>query len=466
MSQPSLDLEFAEEPGEPTYRVGELAAAIGNVLRRSFHDGVWVRGEIEGLRTDRNGHRWFRLCERTTEASATLDVVLFGGTAARLAPMLRRHRLRLDDGISVRIFVQVDFHGPSGRLTLKMAGLDPTYTLGRLAANREQLLRRLVADGVFDAQARLPLPSCPFRIGLVTSVGSAAWHDVMHELQRSRLRWHVVVCDTAVQGAAAEQGVAAAVRSLARRRLDVIAVVRGGGSRTDLATFDAEPVARAIAASTVPVLTGLGHEIDRAVADEVARLALKTPTAVAAWLIERARAHQAAVEARWAAITSRADEHLARHNANLVARAHRLAARTAAVVGRADERLAGDVRRLGRRGRVATAIADARLERAVGRVEGAGRRQLEGATRDLARQQQRLGQGAPRAAHTAERHLDVLAARADVLDPVRTLARGWTITRTVDGRLVRSAADVDVGDELVTMLAAGTTRSRVEETSP
>src|SRR5262249_31546231 len=157
---------------------------------------------------------------------------------------------------------EVDFYAPTGKLTLKMRGLDPMYTLGQLAADRDRLLRRLVGEGLLDAQRRLPLPACPYRVGLVTSVGSAAWHDVTDELRRSGLRWQLVVCDTSVQGANAEYGIAGALRRLGRAEVDVIALVRGGGSRTDLATFDTEVVARAIAGLPVPVLTGLGHEID------------------------------------------------------------------------------------------------------------------------------------------------------------------------------------------------------------
>lgn len=464
MSQPSFDLEL-DPVAEPTYRVGELAGAIDDALRRSFRDGVWVRGEIEGLRADRNGHTWFRLCERSEQVTASLGVVLFGGTAARLRPLLRRHRLRLDDGMQVRIFVEIDFHAPSGRLTLKMAGLDPTYTLGRLAADREGLLRRLVAEDLLDAQRRLVLPPCPYRVGVVTSVGSAAWHDLTHELEGSGYAWQLVVCDTAVQGVGAEAGVASALRRLAAASVDVIALVRGGGSRTDLATFDAEVVARAIAALPVPVVTGLGHEIDRAVADEVACLALKTPTAVAAWLSEQARHHHGAAEVAWAGIARRADAMLRRDAATLLGHGRRLAGRTGAVVDRADERLDGHARRLARSGRVAWGGADARVQRATGRLEGAGRRHAAGADRELERVAAALAARAPRTVTHAERTLAGLGARVAALDPARTLARGWSITRTADGRLVRDAADLAAGDELVTTLASGTARSRVEATS-
>jgi exodeoxyribonuclease VII large subunit len=269
-----------------------------------------------------------------------------------------------------------------------------------------------------------------------------------------------------VQGAGAEDGIAAALRRVVAAGVDVVALVRGGGSRTDLATFDAEVVARTIAALGVPVLTGLGHEIDRAVADEVARLALKTPTAVAGWLIDTARAHHDAAEAAWRAVARQAEAHLQRDNRELVALGRRLSARTHTVVGRADERLGGHTRRLGRTSRQLAADATRHVDRAAARIEGSGRRHLDVGGRQLDVAAVRLASRAPRSLADAGRHLRTLDARRAALDPARTLARGWSITRTSDGRLVRSVADVTHGDELLTTVSDGTTRSRVEGSSP
>ena len=196
MSQPSFDLEFDE--GLPTFTVGELADAINGALRRGFFEGR-VRGEIQGLR-ERNGHLYFSLTDHEEGAKATIAVSLFANVRFKLRPLLQRHRLRLTDGMKVRIHGFPDFYGPTGRLTLKMSGIDPRYTLGELALEREDLVRRLVADGVYDAQARLRLPRLPLRVGLVTSVRSAAWHDVVDELARSGFGFRLAACDVRVQG--------------------------------------------------------------------------------------------------------------------------------------------------------------------------------------------------------------------------------------------------------------------------
>ena len=312
MSQPAFDFDDDEldDAANPTYSVGELAEAINDALRRGFSDGVWVRGEITGW-SDRGQHAYFTLVDDadTSErggngrGKAVVNVQFFANARMRLRPMLQKNRLRLADGMKVRVFGYLDYYAPNGRIGLKMTGIDPKYTIGDIAASRDEVIRRLVADGLLDANKRRPLSPIPLRIGVVTSVGTAAWHDFHDELQRSAMGFALTVIDTRVQGEFAEQMVAAAVTTLSRRiDLDAVVVIRGGGARNELAVFDAERIARAIASSPIPVLTGLGHEVDRSVADEVAHTTLKTPTACAGELIARAVRYSADTEAAFASI--------------------------------------------------------------------------------------------------------------------------------------------------------------------
>ena len=345
-----------------------------------------------------------------------------------------------------------------------MSGIDPRYTLGELALQRDELVRRLVAEGLYDAQSRRSLPAVPLRVGLVTSVGSAAWHDVTEELAGSGFGFQVAACDSRVQGEWAAEMVAAAVRTLGRRPLDVVLVVRGGGARADLATFDSEAVARAIASCPVPVVTGLGHEVDRSVADEVACLALKTPTACAAELVDRVRRFRQGVEGTWEAIEAVVAEQLTG--------AERALGATAAPGGAPDPRLAGD--RLGPAGRArrtaaAPGPADARAghdharrrggpdparghppRRSRGDAAGCGQRSPPPPVAHA-----RPGRGADRgrAGGAGARPRSGAA-----------LARGWSITHAADGRVVRSARDVAPGDHLTTTLVDGRVHSRVEGT--
>ncbi len=443
MSQPSFDFddEPHDDPSNPTYTVGELAEAINDQMRRGFSDGVWVRGEIDGLRHS-GPHTYFALVEDGDSGRAVLNVSLFAPMKRNLTPILKRNRLELTNGMKVRIFGHLDFYAPTGRLGLKMAGIDPRFTLGELSQARDQVVRTLVASGLFDANRRHRLAPAPLRIGVVTSVGTAAWHDFHNELERSGYGFELAVCDTRVQGEWAVGMVAASIRTLGRRSdLDCVVVIRGGGARNELATFDAEPIALAIATCPIPVLTGLGHEVDRSVADEVAHTALKTPTACAGHLIDAVYDYLAAIDERWSAIGAVARHEVSVATTALSDRAHRIARRTHAAVERADERLS------------------TRIER----IRIAPERRLVAAERAVVVDHDRLVRRAPGLLTAADRELDLAEARLAVLDPVTLLRRGWSITRDATGRAVRSADELAPGAVLVTQLANGTVTSRVEQ---
>ena len=446
MSQPAFDLDDVEldDPTNPTYTVGELADAINDRLRRGFRDGVWVRGEIDGLKQG-GPHTYFSLVERVDGTKAVLNVQLFAPMKRKLTPLLKRNRLVLGDGMKVRIHGHLDFWAAGGRLGLKMAGLDPRYTLGEIAQTRDEVLRRLVAEGLLDANGRLPLPPVPLNVGVATSVESAAWHDFHDELARSGLGFRLAVADCRVQGDAAVPMVAGAIGTLARRDdLDVIVVIRGGGARNELAVFDAEPIARTIATAPVPVLTGLGHEVDRSVADEVAHTALKTPTACAAALVTRVGVYTDATERTWSRIVERSAAALAGARTDLGNQAHRIARRTHAALGRADERLAMRRHQL-------VARAPRALDRERSRVED---------------RRAQLVDRADRATSRAGDRLDVLAARVATVDPAVQLARGWSITRDARGAVVRSTEGLDRGASLVTTFVDGSVTSVIETVDP
>jgi len=443
VSQAAFDLDL-DDGGEPTYTVGELADAVNGALRRSFGDGIWVRGEIQGY-GERNGHAYFRLVESGDERKAVLDVSFFANVRMRLRPLLQRHRLRLADGMKVRVFGALDFFAGNGRLSLKMAGIDPRYTLGEMAMQRDEVVRRLVAGGLYDANRQRRLSPVPLRIGLVTSVDSAAWHDFMHQLKQSGHGFGIRVVDVRVQGELAEEMISAAITTLTRRNdVDVIAVIRGGGSRTELAVFDSEAIAVAIASAAVPVFTGLGHEIDRSVADEVAHTAFKTPTACAVALVERVQEFAQRAEEAWAGVEARSTAIVERAGSGLIDRARRIQQRTVGAVERSDQRL-GD--------------RSSRVTRAV-------QRGLVLAEQRLSADAERLGRRSLRIAASQTELVQQYASRVRLLDPVHALARGWTLTTSADGRLVRSANDLSPGDEIVTRFADGRATSRVVATTP
>ncbi len=272
---------------EQTLTVSELGVVVRAALEQAMPYGVWVEGEIQGISRSRSGHVYFDLIESAETSGAppvaSMPVVLFRDARDRVNRLLKRHGdpIRMTDGVKIRIQGTVDFYPPNGRLQLRMSAIDPTYTLGVLAAEREALLRRLSESGMLRANARHAVPAVPLRVGVVTSIGSAAHADITTVFERSERAFTLVEVDTAVQGAGAERSIAAAIRAAGEAGVDVVLVVRGGGSKTDLAVFDHADVADAIVHAPIPVFTGIGHDIDHSVADEVAHTAHTTPTAAA-----------------------------------------------------------------------------------------------------------------------------------------------------------------------------------------
>jgi exodeoxyribonuclease VII large subunit len=424
---------------ERTYSVAEYNALLNAVLNEAFPDQVWVRGEVKGLNA-KGTHAYFDIVD-DSGADAMISVKLFAGVRARVEAMMAKAGMDLANGIKVRIAGRPDVWAPRGSLGFKMSDVDPRFTLGELALQREELLRRLRETGLADANSRRPLSPVPLRIGLVTSDGSAAFHDFTNELQASGLAFDVRLVDSRVQGEQALIDVPAAITRLgAAADLDVVVVVRGGGSKVDLAAFDSEVVAMAIAACPLPVFTGIGHEIDRSIADEVAMRSFKTPTACAAALVDMVRTFVDSVEDAFAEIVRRAGELLAAESAALDQRQVTARHLVEQAVQRSERQLASRSMAVHARVMAALARASTHVDRSTDRLRQ---------TMALVRQRAVL--------------LDSLAERLRLLDPANALARGWSITRRADGGVVRRATDLSPGDLVLTTFADGTATSRVEE---
>jgi exodeoxyribonuclease VII large subunit len=453
----------AGAPRDPTYSVSELGAEIQALVRASYAS-VWVAGELQRLTVRANGHRYFELVEKGEGDAIVgkLDAVVWKRDFAQIAPVLARHGQALAEGLAIRCRVAVDFYPPHGRLQVHVKEIDPIFTLGELARRREATLADLARQGLLEANRGRPLAELPLAVALVASHGSAAYHDFLATLGESGFGFRVVAIHAAVQGAAAEREVASALAAAARLPVDCVALVRGGGAKSDLAAFDSREIAFAIARCPLPVLTGLGHEIDESVADRVAHRSFKTPTKAAEFLVERLVRAETAVG----------------HATGRLLRAAR------GPLGAARERLLGaEKRALVARGRL-TAAAD-RLGRLAERLARGGREALRAAALRRGEVARRLARAAPRTIERSRRAGDdagwrlLAAARGRLgaeaarlegrarlvasLSPERTLARGYSITRTGAGAIVRDPASVRAGEWLVTTVARGTVRSRVEE---
>jgi exodeoxyribonuclease VII large subunit len=454
-----VTLPFVEE----TYRVSQLCDEIRDFLGGAF-SSVWVAGEVERLRESGRGHLYFELVEKgeRDDIRGKLDAVLWRTDHDRVRRLLAATGQRLAEGTAIRCRGNVDFYGPAGRLQLVVREVDPVFTLGLLARRRRETLAALEAAGLVERNRALPLPPLPLTVALITSLGSAAYHDFLAVLAASGFGFRVLVVHAAVQGREAERELVSALEAAGRAGVDCAVLVRGGGAASDLAVFDGRAVAAAVAACPVPVVTGLGHEIDRSIADLVAHTALATPTKAAEFLVERVAGGALEVAELRRELRRAAVERL-RAGRERLARAERGVELGRLRLAAAAARLGEHARALARLGRGRLREADRRRRDLAGRLAGAGPRLLgrrRGEPGLAAARLVALARGRLREARAVVAGIDRLAVQ---LVPARTLGRGYSITRDAAGRLLKRPDQVAPGDRIATELAGGRLASRVEE---
>ena len=412
------DLED-DESGADDYTVSEFIDQLNFSIDEAFPSGVWITGEIEGFRPPKP-HYYFDLIEKGDDGkSVKLGASIWGGVAQKILPKLRNAGVEFKNGIKVRVHGRLDYYGPFGKISLKVDDIDPNFTIGEVQAEREALLRKLKEEGAFEVNRQLEVPLVPLRIGIVTSFGSAAWHDILSTLEASEIGFHIAVCNALVQGERCPQEVASAIRTLQKRAdIDVIVVARGGGAKGDLAGFDDELVARAIVNATKPVFVAVGHEIDTSVADYVAHTRFKTPTACAEHIVSLVQGFIDEVEESASAIV------------DIVAN----------ILERGEEQLAS----LGTHIRN---LATINLNQADNRLK-------------------LVSQGIRNASNLTVVHADTqlsgFEAQLRLLDPVNTMKRGWSITRGEDGKVITDVASAKPGTKLTTQVVDGTIESTVD----
>lgn len=312
-----------------TLRVSELNDLIRGALDAAFPGALWIAGEVRNLRPSKAGHLFFELVEKEEEGvepKAKVDCALFSSTFRKLRQELSdaAASFNLQNDIEIRVRAKVDYYPKAGRLQLIVQDVDPTFTLGRIARQRMKILADLKKRGLLDKNKQTAFRDLPLKVGLLTSVESAAYWDFLSELEQSGYAFEVRVANCFMQGKLTQESVSAALDFFRHEDVDVICVVRGGGSAVDLSWFDSARIAEAIAVSPVPVITGIGHQVDRTISDEAAFFAAKTPTAVAQFLVGQVSEFLQALDRNQGAIVQRSQRFLDRHAERLLIRRQQL----------------------------------------------------------------------------------------------------------------------------------------------
>ncbi|HWP85186.1 MAG TPA: exodeoxyribonuclease VII large subunit [Terriglobia bacterium] len=458
MADGQIQLNFGAS--RQIYKVSELSRRIRERLEAEFAD-VWVEGEISNFRRAPSGHLYFTL----KDAAAQIRCVCFRQQA-------RYWKFQPADGLQVIARGRVSVYEPRGEYQLYVELLEP-QGMGALQLAFEQLKQRLAAEGLFDPARKKPLPKLPRRIGIITSPRGAVIQDMIRILERRHKNLHLLLYPVRVQGEGAADEIVEALRFFHRPPpqgipVDVLIVARGGGSLEDLWAFNEEKLARAIAASTIPVISAVGHETDFTIADFVADLRAPTPSAAAELVIETQERLEQQIAGATEALRREMRYHLLRRRQDL----------TELASHRAFQELRTLVARLAQRhDELETQLADAArafLLRTRRRWETPHaflrhfdlRSRQERARLHWSRQHAALASAAHLLLAGKQRMLAPLAAKLENLSPRRILERGYAIVFDEAGAIVRSASQLAMGQKISAQLAAGRLEARIERLAP
>jgi len=281
---------------EKVYTILELNTAVRDVIRNSFSNYVWVCGEIQDLRASRDKkHIYFSLVQKQNSQDAIVakvNVAIFQGRKVSIFKKLADSSsdFKLQEDIEVKLLCNLDLYPKTGNFSLIVVDIDPIYTLGKIAQNRQKIIENLRKNGFLEKNKLKEIAEIPLNLGLITSYDSAAYHDFTNELVLSNYGFKVSAYNCHMQGKLVEQDLLDALgffNGLSSSELDVIIVTRGGGSTADLSYFDNRKIAEAIAKSKFPVISAIGHQINTTIVDMVAHTFCKTPTKAAQFLVER-----------------------------------------------------------------------------------------------------------------------------------------------------------------------------------
>lgn len=429
-----------------TLSLFELNSLVRGVLQQTLDDEYWVEAEITDAHLASNGHFYFEFIQKDADGDNLIARArgrIWARSYNMLAPLFERATgERLRSGLKVRAQVTVDFHELYG-YALNVIDLDPTFTMGDLLRRRHEILKQLEDDGILHDNQELPLPLLMKRIAVVSSAGAAGYGDFCNQLAHNDygLHFELQLFAAVMQGANVEESVMAALSAIAAEaeQWDCIVIIRGGGATSDLADFDSYTLAAAVAQMPLPVIVGIGHERDETVLDFVAHTRVKTPTAAAAFLIDHGAQQLATLDDLQDRITQSAKAKIEHAKLKVVNIAMQMATAP-------RQRMLAEAHR---------------IDLMNSRITQAAKYRIDNAKMKMQNMSPRFAQGTRLILEKAKLKLDSFDARLAVLDPQRLLQRGYSLTFTADGRLIKDADDIADNDIITTRLANGTVQSQV-----
>ena len=458
--------DTAEETEAGPLTVQQLNEQVRAALQDAFPSQVQVIGEV--LNFDKNKdrkHIFFSLIEKAARGNrvdANVEVAMFERTARRVLDELQKEGLQLRDGLEILIEAKIDLYPASGRYQLIIENIKPEFTLGKLALSREQILAELRDKGLEHQNKGLSFPAPALRIGVLTSPDSDGWNDFFKELDSSGIGFEIGLYPVRVQGEQLRPTMLNGLQWFRDRtdHWDVLCILRGGGSRTDLAWLDDRDLALAVAQHPLKVVCGIGHQRDQSVLDAIAHSA-KTPTAAGTLLCELHRAEVDLLAERQERLQAGTDEILRTERSALNSQASVLRRVLAGRLATEDQSLREAGQRLLRatRNRIATSARD--LDRARQRAATGTQTLLDRRRSGLSHSSDQLVQLAQNRIARAQARLETQTAKQRLLDPRKILERGYCIVRNDAGQVMTGIQAMEVDEQIHLDMRDGEAQARV-----
>ncbi len=430
--------------GIPVFTLSELNTTIKATLELAFPESVWVVAEISEIRCNSKGHCYLELVEREEEETiAQIRANIWAYTFRNLASKFEKATGEtLKQGMKVLLQVNVTFHEVYG-LSLNVKDIDPTYSLGEMARKKREVIERLTKEGLINLNKQIPLPLVPQRIAVISSATAAGYGDLIDHIDDNPYGYKIFykLYQSLMQGQEAEASIIAALKQIRKKMTlyDAVVIIRGGGSQIDLSCFDTYSLAVKVAKFPLPVITGIGHERDDTVVDMVAHTKLKTPTAVAEFLISGMNSFEGRLLDAQSTLINRAKELLREEN-------HRLQYLMQQFRHIVRDRFNGEINR---------------IETALHRLIHGTTQTINGTNNKLKLDVNRLVSGLTILFQEHKNKIKHFDQAIRLLDPINVLKRGYSVTYLSE-KAIKDSSELQTGDIIRTKVYKGSVNSKVE----
>lgn len=453
---------------QKSYSLKELNLLVKETLSQYLSQAYWVVGEISEIKEHYSGHCYLELIQKDEGSDnivARARATIWSYSYRILKPYFESTTGRkLAPGLKVMVLAQVSFHEVYG-YSLNITDIEPTYTIGDLELKRRETINRLIADGVFDMNREQTLDLLPNRVAVISSPQAAGYEDFLKQLlgNRNRYRFSIKLFEAVMQGEDAETSITQALSNIYNEidRFDLVAIVRGGGASADLSCFDSYTIASHIAQFPLPVITGIGHEKDTTVADLVAYKAVKTPTALAEYLIDLASEAEQHYLSRVDSLVELSTSFIESSKSQLIFLADQLKSASQLTVSRHKNRLTKTWSSLPVLAKFYTYKSLLQVNDLKEQVKSVAQNYINTPRIAIEKYQKELKKHTLQSLTANKQKVDFFGRLIETMNPINTLKKGFTITM-IDGKCVKSVGEINDGILITTKFWDGEIKSKVE----